>query len=190
MILAVTGHRPENFGKGDKGIYNIRHATNIKIGRAMREFILMRAGYNSETNSFASEEVIRLVSGMALGVDTIWALVALKLREQFPGKFELECAIPCENHSKKWKQEDKERHALICSKADKVTMVSTKPYAGYLMQKRNEYMVDIADEVLAVWDGSKSGTGNCVDYAIKKRVPVYQYHPFLFEEFDEANKIS
>lgn len=33
------------------------------------------------------------------------------------------------------------------------------------MQKRNEYMVDLADIVIAVWDGSASGTGNCVRYA-------------------------
>ena len=32
------------------------------------------------------------------------------------------------------------------------------------MQKRNEYMVDLADIVIAVWDGSASGTGNCVRY--------------------------
>lgn len=29
------------------------------------------------------------------------------------------------------------------------------------MQKRNEYMVDLADKVVAVWDGSKGGTDNC-----------------------------
>ena len=35
------------------------------------------------------------------------------------------------------------------------------------MQKRNEYMVDLTDKVIAVWDGSKGGTGNCVRYAEK-----------------------
>lgn len=35
------------------------------------------------------------------------------------------------------------------------------------MQKRNEYMVDHSDKVIAVWDGSKSGTKNCIDYAKK-----------------------
>ena len=33
------------------------------------------------------------------------------------------------------------------------------------MQKRNEYMVDLADRVIVVWDGSKGGTANCVKYA-------------------------
>jgi len=35
------------------------------------------------------------------------------------------------------------------------------------MQKRNEYMVDNADIVIAVWDGTKGGTCNCVRYAKK-----------------------
>lgn len=190
MIIAVTGHRPKNFGKGDNSIYDIHHATNVKIGRAMREFILMRAGYNAETKEFSSTEPIRLVSGMALGVDTIWALVALKLKSQFPGKFELECAIPHANHGNKWSQVDKKRYVDILSKADHVEHVSKEPYSAYLMQKRNEYMVNLADEVLAIWDGSKSGTGNCVNYAMKKGVPVYQYHPFLFEDMDKAKVIS
>ena len=35
------------------------------------------------------------------------------------------------------------------------------------MQKRNEYMVDLADKVIAVWNGSTGGTYNCVKYAEK-----------------------
>lgn len=33
------------------------------------------------------------------------------------------------------------------------------------MQKRNEYMVNLADKVIAVWGGSSGGTANCVRYA-------------------------
>ena len=45
--------------------------------------------------------------------------------------------------------------------------MSDEEYKPWLMQKRNEYMVDLADKVIAVWDGSKGGTGNCVRYAEK-----------------------
>ena len=40
--------------------------------------------------------------------------------------------------------------------------------------KRNEKMVDIADEVLVIWDGSSRGTKYTVDYAekVKKRLVV------------------
>ncbi|MBQ7789610.1 MAG: hypothetical protein IJ398_08175 [Clostridia bacterium] len=38
--------------------------------------------------------------------------------------------------------------------------------------KRNEQMVDIADEVLVIWDGKSNGTKYTVDYAKKKNKKV------------------
>jgi uncharacterized phage-like protein YoqJ len=38
------------------------------------------------------------------------------------------------------------------------------------MQIRNEWMVDNAHIVLALWDGSSGGTGNCIKYANRKSV--------------------
>lgn len=178
MKIAVTGHRPSKLGDA----YDLHHSTNITIGQNMRAFILQKAGYQEKTNSFLSDEKVTLISGMALGVDTIWALVALKLKERYPTKFELECAIPCAKHSSRWKKVDQDRHADIMARADIVTMVSEDAYAPYLMQKRNEYMVDKADILLAVWDGTKGGTGNCVKYAMKTGRTTYQYHPFVQEE--------
>ena len=36
------------------------------------------------------------------------------------------------------------------------------------MQERNIFMVDRADEILAVWNGTSGGTKNCIDYAKKQ----------------------
>jgi len=38
--------------------------------------------------------------------------------------------------------------------------------------KRNELMVDVADEVLVVWDGASRGTKYTLEYAKKKDKPV------------------
>lgn len=38
-------------------------------------------------------------------------------------------------------------------------------------------MVDLADMVIAVWDGSKGGTGNCVQYAQKKGKEFIRINP-------------
>lgn len=65
----------------------------------------------------------------------------------------------------------------ILSKADTVKLVSDEEYKPWLMQKRNEYMVDLADVVIAVWDGSNSGTGNCVKYAQKCGKEIIQIAP-------------
>ena len=38
--------------------------------------------------------------------------------------------------------------------------------------KRNESMVDIADAVLVIWDGSSKGTQYTINYAKKKNKPI------------------
>ena len=36
------------------------------------------------------------------------------------------------------------------------------------MQKRNEFMVDNCDILIALWNGTSGGTKNCINYAKKK----------------------
>ena len=38
-------------------------------------------------------------------------------------------------------------------------------------------MVDLADKVIAVWDGTKCGTGNCVRYAEKCGKEIIRIFP-------------
>ena len=49
------------------------------------------------------------------------------------------------------------------------------------MQKRNEYMVDNSDYVIAVWNGKPSGTGNTVKYAKKKNKVALLVNPKTLE---------
>ena len=53
----------------------------------------------------------------------------------------------------------------VLEQADEVFYVTEEEYKPYLMQRRNIWMVDESDYVIAVWDGSSGGTGNCVKYA-------------------------
>ena len=43
---------------------------------------------------------------------------------------------------------------------------------GACFQIRNEWMVNHAARVIAVFNGEKSGTKNTIDYAVKVGVPV------------------
>lgn len=117
-------------------------------------------------NVLVKNDCDEAITGMALGVDTVFALAVLELKEE-GYDIKLHCAIPCRNHACKWIKESIELYNYILSKSDIVKLVSDAEYKPCLMQKRNEYMVDLADKVIAVWDGSKSGTGNCVRYAEK-----------------------
>ncbi|MFR9253761.1 MAG: SLOG family protein [Oscillospiraceae bacterium] len=79
----------------------------------------------------------------------------------------LESAIPCETQAIKWSVASRERYYNIAAKCDKETMLQ-REYTSDCMDKRNRYMVDHADYILAVWNGCPSGTGNTVRYAHKK----------------------
>ena len=48
------------------------------------------------------------------------------------------------------------------------------------LEKRNRYMVDLCDEIFAVCDGSKSGTLNCINYAIRKNKPILNIYDQLY----------
>lgn len=58
----------------------------------------------------------------------------------------------------------RERYYDIAAQCDKETMLQSH-YSPDCMGKRNRYMVDHADFIIAVWDGRPSGTGKTVTYA-------------------------
>ena len=92
---------------------------------------------------------------MAIGVDMYAAEIVLGLKASYPG-ITLESAIPCESQAVKWSEALRDRYFDIASKCDKETLIQAH-YSPDCMDKRNRYMVDHADVLIAVWDGSPSG---------------------------------
>ncbi|MCY9308781.1 SLOG family protein [Bacillus inaquosorum] len=163
ITISLTGSRPSKLGG-----YDYYSPLNIAIANKLRDYLLsyLKAGMR-----------VHAISGMALGADTIFALVVLKLKRQ-GYDIALEAAIPCANHSIKWPEKSQEQWQSIIDQSDKVTYVSNQLYSPYLMQKRNEYMVNQCDVLIAVWDGhTTGGTYNCVQYAKKKEVGIVFVNP-------------
>lgn len=158
MVICVTGHRPDKlYG------YELSDWRYMVLKEKLKTIL-------KENN--CSEAI----SGMALGVDTVFALAVLELKlEGYP--IQLHCAIPCQNQDKFWKQPDKERYHMILEKADIVKMVTNAPYTPFCMQQRNEYMVNHSDKVIAVWNGSSGGTKNCIDYAKNRKKEIIWFFP-------------
>ncbi len=103
---------------------------------------------------------------MALGVDMDFAEIVLKLRNDY--SFTLECAIPCPDQTLKWNDKDKMRYDGILKRADSVNLIS-KRYTHECMLKRNRYMVDKSELVIAVFNGiEKGGTWYTINYAKSK----------------------
>jgi hypothetical protein len=53
-----------------------------------------------------------------------------------------------------------------------VHIICPSAYAPWRFERRNEWMVDRADRVVALWSGAEGGTARCVACAERKRKPV------------------
>ena len=153
MIICFTGHRPDKLGG-----YNLPNPTYIKVCQKIEAAL-------QELNPD------KAISGMALGVDQWAAAICIKLGIPFTA------AIPFAGQEAIWPAASKKTFAKLLSKAADQVIVSEGGYSAHKLQIRNEWMVDHSDLVIAIWDGSKGGTGNCVDYATRVGKKIHRINP-------------
>ena len=161
-ICAFTGHRPRRLPFE----CNTSDTRYIQLKTALRDLSI---------GKIESENVVKFISGMALGVDMLAAEVVLELQSVY-SEICLEAAIPCADQPVKWCVPQKERYHNILARCTQRTVLQ-KEYTVDCMEKRNQYMIDHADFLIAVWDGKPSGTGKTVRYAMSKGVAVMVLDP-------------
>ena len=110
-------------------------------------------------------------AGGALGFDTLAAEIVLRLRDQFP-QLQLILALPCREQTRGWFAASVKRYESILRRANEVVYTS-EHYTRGCMQRRNRYMVDRADLLLAYFTGRRGGTKYTVGYAERRGIPVY-----------------
>jgi len=106
------------------------------------------------------------VSGMALGCDTYFAEAVIRLRERY-GDVTLEAAIPCRSQAERWSYSQRQRYEALLRQCDTVTVLQEQ-YTPDCMMKRNMYMVDKSNVLLACFNGRSGGTLNTIRYAKEK----------------------
>lgn len=158
---SFTGHRPDKIGG-----YNENNPITFKIKKELFKNI----------ESLINKGVHTFICGGALGVDTWAAEIVLELKKKYFW-ISLWIASPFPSQPSQWPIHALNRYEHILNKANKVIQVSNDPYSSYKMQLRNEWMVDNSEILIAVWDGSKSGTMNCVKYAQSKHKEIIQLNP-------------
>lgn len=146
MIICATGHRPEKLG-------GYKERARVKL----RELAI---AYLTE------QRPEKAISGMALGWDTAFAEAAIILR------IPLIAAVPFPGQESMWPQSSQDTFRFILSQAAEVVEVSPGPYAVWKMQVRNKWMVNHADKLCALYDGSTGGTANCIAYAQSLGRPI------------------
>jgi len=160
-----TGHRPKSLPWGDDETDLRCAACKSKIKFTL-ENLIVGEGYDY------------FISGMALGVDTICAEIALSLKTLYP-HIKLECAVPNRAFTESWSEENLRRFNCILARADKVTYVSEgNKYSRRELMLRNIYMVDRAETIVAVYtEGESGGTKNTVTYAKSKKKSIIIIEP-------------
>lgn len=159
-----TGHRPDKLYGYD--LSNEKY----KLLANKLELVIV--------NLIEKHNVDIFISGGALGFDTLAFSVVNRVKKRYP-HIKNELAVPFENQDIKWQYQSKKTYEKIKALSDVITYVdeldeykaveNVGDYHPAKMQKRNQFMVDTSDFVVACWDGvKKGGTYNCVSYAKKQ----------------------
>lgn len=150
-VLAGTGHRPNKLGG---------YSDQAKVR-------LVAVAFTALTH-------IRprlVITGMALGWDTALAIAAYGLGIPYLA------AVPFEDQDCQWPAQSRVIYREILANAERVVQVCEPGYAAWKMQRRNGWMVQNCDQVLAMWDGTDGGTANCVHTARGLGRHIFNYYP-------------
>lgn len=156
MRLAATGHRPARLGK--EYSYDGPYTAYIRL--ELRKLV-------------EKLKPSHMISGMALGFDTIFARLALD------SDIPLIAAVPFKGQDSKWFQSSRDiYYDILKHELTTVEYISEPGYSAAKMHKRDRWMVDGCDHLVAVWDGKPwGGTYGTLQYAIKKGHPYTIINP-------------
>ncbi|MBQ9746846.1 MAG: DUF1273 family protein [Clostridia bacterium] len=153
MVCCVTGHRPKGFPFARvSSDYNY-----IRYMACLRDAVL----------DLMDNGCIHYISGMASGADLDFADIVSSYKYT-DRELVLEAAFPYPIDVSKLKLDRASKKGEILCNCDYIHFISSHYYRG-CMQKRNRYMVDKSDIVLAIWNGSEEGgTWDTIKYAHSK----------------------
>ena len=142
LTACCTGHRPKGFpfiyGGSSEKYFAYLHELEKMVLKAINEY-----------------GVTHFITGMAEGADLDFAEIVLLLRKKYK-TIKLECAIPYDTQICGLDWENYYRYERILKLANEVNYI-TKTYQKGCCLKRNRYMVDKSDFVIAVYNGQEKG---------------------------------
>jgi uncharacterized phage-like protein YoqJ len=159
--VGITGPRPENLcGVPDAHLRSsIRDQLEIELE--------------------AHDGLVHAYSGMARGVDTVFATQALRMG------IELHAVIPFEGFEARWSAADQRKLETLLAKAASIQVVCEEG-SKEAYQRRNEALVDNVNILLGYYvPGKAGGTANCLAYA--KDRPVWVRKFVVTELFEQLN---
>lgn len=140
--VMVTGHRPQELTEEQ---IDFSKRSLLSIGKQLKR----------------DHSTVEAISGMALGVDTWWAQVALRL------ELDLAAYIPFETQKNRWSQKDQQLWTNLRARASR-EIVCGDSFAYKWLFVRNDRMIADSDLAIAVLDPTRT-KGGTVDSVRKIR---------------------
>jgi len=158
MVCCVTGHRPQGFP--------------FPRNDGQLKYLMYMETLCHEIRSLIYEGYQEFITGMADGADLDFAHWVQYLRDVEEYDIKLEAALPYPVRPQIRGSDYANRRDDILQFCDSVSVISPY-YHRFCMQKRNRYMVDKADMVLAIWNGKQAGgTWNTIQYACSQNKTI------------------
>ncbi len=176
-VCCFTGYRPHRFAFSPDGLRP--EQVQAALGEQIRR--LYDEGYRT------------FISGMSSGVDMWAAAEVLTLRESHPD-VELIAAVPFVGQESHWAIPLQREYRRILDGAQQVEVLfdaaAAEKNAAECYTKRNHWMVDRADTVLAVCEidlpDGRTGTAATVRYARRRQKRILYIHPVTLEIAEET----
>jgi uncharacterized phage-like protein YoqJ len=165
MILAATGHRPDKLNGFSDSAFNA--------------LVTLATAYLTHHKRTVIGTIDSTISGMALGWDQAWAQASFDCGIPFTA------AVPFFGQESRWPLKSQAAYQALLSKASNIVYVCSPDYAAWKMQRRNEWIVDHCDRLVALWDGGETGgTANCIRYAQEQGREIVN----LWPKFEKISK--
>ena len=176
-ICCFTGYRPHRFGFTADGL----RPEHVQEALAKQIAALYEEGCRT------------FISGMCIGVDLWAAAEVLKLKKSHP-EVRLWAAVPFEGQEGHWSYPWQLEYRRVLSACDKVEVLCNQKEAAAdataCYRRRNRWMVDRADTVLAVCrldvGDQRGGTAATVRYARDKQKRILYIHPSTLAVTEET----
>ncbi len=157
---AFTGHRPKSFSFG----YDESSPEFEELRIRMKNTIIQVCNAGCRT----------FFCGMAEGADLWCGEIVLELKDKFDPPLEICTVIPFLSQFSGMCEKNKVRYRKIMDAAKHRYLVA-RGFTNKCYQKRNYYLVDSCDALIAVYNENefRSGTGQTIRYANKKNKKVF-----------------
>lgn len=163
-----TGHRPNRLPWGEQE--DRSDALACKALLAMEIEQAWQDGYRC------------FFSGMALGADLIFAEAVLACQMVHPD-VTLMAAIPCEDQTRGWPLDQKERYQnILNSIGPQNTILVQQQRTKGCMLRRDRFMVRHSQRIIALYDGSSTGgTYYTLGYAMEQKLETVIIDPISLQ---------